>query len=302
MAHADWHPVSRKHVCPICGKGDNCSVTADGRMAYCGRIESGSLKQNAGGQFLHRLADDNPYRGHEHPSHRPSNPPPRKSDPKPKRSVDWGALMRFVTDRSDISERRNELAKQLGVSMTSIERIGVGWSDKQNAWMIPERDSSAKIIGISRRYRDGRKRQFPGSSRGLTFAFDWLHDPGPVFPVEGASDVAAMLSRGLCAVGRPSNVGGIELLIDLLRMIDPERRVVVLGENDQRPHDTLKRAVRERHPPNCPSCSICWPGHFGAFSTARKLCEALSRPIDVAFPPTEFKDVRNMLLKLEGVS
>src|SRR5262245_53494927 len=60
-----WSRVSRQHPCPICGKPDNCEVSADGRVVWCGRIPEGSLRQNAGGQFLHRLNDTDQYKGQD---------------------------------------------------------------------------------------------------------------------------------------------------------------------------------------------------------------------------------------------
>ena len=295
-----WRRVSRNERCPVCDGPDNCCVSVDGSAVWCGRIQSGSVRQNAGGQFLHRLVDNR---------HWPADAPPVQRNPtwpastgRPSIPKDWGEMAKEFAEHPQAVERRQELAERLAVDRSGLDRICAGWSSHYSCWTIPERDSNGNVIGLVRRYRDGRKRQWTGGSRGLTYVDDWQIDPGPVFLVEGASDVAACLSHGLCVVGRPSNVGGVGLLIELLRGLPIERQLIVVGENDYKPHNLLKPSVRERHRPDCPACSSCWPGHFGAFRTARQLSDALQRDIDVMFPPIDRKDVRDMLGNQEGAS
>lgn len=302
MAKDGWKRVTRKEPCPVCEGADNCSVSNDGGVVWCGRVEQGSIRQNAGGQFLHVFSSRNPSEEYEHPSHRRDREWKEKSNPRPQSKTDWAGLMKFATGQADIAEKRDELAQQLGVSREALDRLRIGWSEKNSAWLIPERDAAGNVIGVVRRYRDGKKRQWPGGCRGLTFALDWQSDPGPVFLVEGASDVAALLSVGMCAIGRPSNVGGVSLLTAMLCRLSLERRLVVVGENDRKRHGDLKPSIQSRHSPDCEACSLCWPGHFGAFSTAKQLSEALLRPVDVMFPPHNAKDVRELVRRQEGVS
>ena len=54
--HTDWLRVSRSKPCPICEKPDWCSVSADGAVALCQRVESPKRIGDAG--WLHRLIDD----------------------------------------------------------------------------------------------------------------------------------------------------------------------------------------------------------------------------------------------------
>jgi DNA-binding XRE family transcriptional regulator len=302
MVQKGWHRVSRREPCPVCECVDNCTVSDDGGAVWCGRIQNGSIRQNAGGQFLHILHSTNPPQDYEHPSHRRDRERMQKSDSTPQSKTDWAKLMKFASERPDIAEKRDELAQQLGVRREALDRLEIGWSEQNPAWLIPERDAAGNVIGIVRRYRNGQKRQWPGGRRGLTFALNWQLDSGPVLLVEGASDVAALLSIGMCVIGRPSNSGGVALLIELLCRLPLERRIVVVGENDRKRHEDLKPSVRDRHSPDCEACSLCWPGHFGAFSAARQLSESLLRPVDVAFPPLNAKDVREMVRQTEGVS
>ena len=97
---------------------------------------------------------------------------------------------------------------------------------------------------------------------------------GPILIVEGASDVAACLSVGLCAVGRPSAAGGGKLLIDLLKT-DP-REIVVVGEFDPKSDGT-------------------WPGKLGAERISSQIANDLGRETKMTFPPHKHKDVREWL-------
>lgn len=146
-----------------------------------------------------------------------------------------------------------------------------------NQWTFPERDASGRVKGISTRHRtDGTKRAISGSKRGLTYADDWHDSQGPVYLVEGGSDTAACMTMGLSAMGRPSNLGGVDDLAELLRPHE-DREIVVLGERDFKA-DTNR-----------------WPGRDGAISIAKQLAEQLNRSIGWALPPEGFKDVREYL-------
>jgi hypothetical protein len=86
------------------------------------------------------------------------------------------------------------------------------------------------------------------ASRGLVVPTTLKDLPDPVLLVEGASDVAACLTLGLAAVGRPSNTGGAELVAELL----DGREVLVVGERDQKEDGA-------------------WPGRDGARSVAKQM-------------------------------
>jgi hypothetical protein len=167
------------------------------------------------------------------------------------------------------------LAEQLGVTPGSLEALGVGYDEEERAWTFPERDAGGAVIGLTRRYADGKKLAWPGGHRGLTFAGDWVPPQGPLFLVEGGSCAAALISMGLSAVGRPSNTGGVGHLADLLARESCE--VVVVGEHD-------------RKRPGGP-----WPGRDGAVKTATELAETLGCVVRWALPPDGAKDSREWL-------
>lgn len=303
MAKSDWQQVSRTQRCPICDGADNCSVSSDGGAVWCGRVEQGSQRQNAGGQFLHLLGDGQHRRddrSYEHPSHRRQ----RRTAEKPKARADFEHIARTAFCRADASQRRHELAAALGVTATALEQLRVGpWGLKDGLhWLFPERDASGNIIGLNRRYRNGDKRTWPNSDRGLIYCDNWQAFDGPVYLVEGPSDTAAMLSLGLCVVGRPSNTGGVDHLVQLLTQLPSDRGLIVLGENDRKSHDSLKPNAKARHRVDCEGCSLCWPGLFGAQQTATRLAEELRKPVAIALPPNGSKDVRDMVRRSEGAA
>ncbi len=163
------------------------------------------------------------------------------------------------------------LATQLGVTIASLRWLQVGWSPRDGAWTVPERRPDGWVVGIQLRAPDGSKRMITGSHRGLILPWEWWQYSGRVYLPEGASDVAALLTHGLPAIGRSSANGSITLLAELLRptTLTP----VVLGENDAKPDGR-------------------WPGRDGAERCAHELAAALQRPVEIAFPPPAFKDVR----------
>lgn len=304
MAKENWIRVSRDRRCPVCEGLDNCSVSRDGGAVWCGRIEQGSVRQNAGGQFFHDLGerdvapawprrhDDRPKVSTKWPSGdiKPESKPPTK---------DWGRIAQQASECAGAEAARQELATRLGVDADALRRLGVGWLGVTRGWSFPERDATGKVIGINRRLLDGQKRREAGGQSGLTFdPDDWLEsntDSSLLFLVEGGSDTAALMSHGLSAVGRPSNLAGVELLVGLLKSIPADRIIVVLGENDQKPHGSLSPAKQQGHKPDCVGCFKCWPGWFGATRTAERLTVLLGRSIAWTLPPDGVKDAREWL-------
>jgi len=170
---------------------------------------------------------------------------------------------------------RNSLAK-LGVTVQSLEDLSCGYDEKGKFWAFPELDSKGEIVGINRRYRDGKKRQIKGGRRGIYFNAENLAGPGPIYIVEGASDTAVGLSMGIRIIGRPSNFGGFGEIAQLLKPIiemEKDVRIIVLGENDEKPDGR-------------------WPGREGAIKAAKYLAENLRHPVEWALSPDASKDIR----------
>jgi hypothetical protein len=192
---------------------------------------------------------------------------------KPK---DWPALAAQYEEALTRSSLR-KLARELGVSEDSLTALGAGWREEDEAWTFPERDGDSNIIGILRRFEDGAKQVIRGSKRGLYLPKGWDEHEGVIYLPEGPSDVAALLSMGMRAIGRPCCAGGVDHLVALLADSDADD-ILVVGENDAKDDGT-------------------WPGRDGA----RKLASTLARDLDArvrwTMPPKGCKDVREWLNK-----
>lgn len=188
-------------------------------------------------------------------------------------------------EHPDAQEVRRDVAAQLGVSSRALDAMRVGFGVDGNgaefsSW--PSKDAGGEYIGITRRYFDGSKKTIFRMQSGLFYS----DTPGalsqnPVLIVEGGSDVAAAFTIGLCAIGRPSNTGGASMIRNM-----GFNKMIVLGENDEQPE---KRGKFQWCPIDCPGCSHCFPGLFGAKLTAEQLgCKYI-------MPPNGCKDLRDVL-------
>lgn len=279
-----WIRVSRLERCPVCGKPDWCQRTADGTAVHCMRVESAKPANGPMGGWIHRLGDPMPCVTEQ----------PKRTKP----SIDWGLLAQSMFETG--AEERYYLSKSLGLKEAALVelQVGRGWDDYRgvsySSW--PERDAKGKVVGIVRRYRDGSKKTMRHSSHGLYYAAKWWERPGPVYLVEGGSCCAAALSFGGCVVGRPSNLGGVDLLKALLVDGPRGRQIFVVGERDEkldRKGGVTTCAV------DCSGCAWCHPGLFGARHTAHKLSVALRRKVYWSMP-NGFKDCRDWYVHQDG--
>jgi len=271
----EWIRVRHGAPCPICEADSWCTVSADGKVAHCMRGESAKAVKSGG--WIHDVGGANVVALVE-----------RNKAPETRPYIRWDAEARRMYECERASRTRAELAQQLGVSVESLELLGVGWgADFKEFASFPMRGIRGRYVGIVRRYQDGAKKTMKWSRCGLFHAENYLDFGGPVLIPEGASDVAALMSMGLCAVGRPSNVGGVLNLVALLTNV--KRKLIVLAENDAKPE---KRGKREWCPANCVGCGHCFAGLFGAIQTASELGRAFQKRVEFRFPPDGAKDVR----------
>jgi hypothetical protein len=252
--------VTRADRCPVCGKPDWCAVARDGNAALCQRVESPRRVGDAG--WLHRLRED-------------SWQPPRRlvrsqrlATPEAA-GVDLSRLAasyRAAVDDDDL----HRFAASLGLSASSLSRLGVGWSAEHRAWSFPMRDPVGHVLGIRLRRPDGFKYAVAGGKDGLFLpAAAEGGSPGPLLVCEGPTDTAALLHMGFAsAVGRPACTGGVKLLAELVRVRRPPG-VVVVSDADA-------------------------PGRFGAANLASVLV-AYAPWVRVVEPPAGAKDARAWL-------
>lgn len=193
--------------------------------------------------------------------------------------IDWE--VRTVDFCSHLTpDLRRELAEILELPEDCLESLRVGHNGADHhgpCWTFPEVDNTGIAVGITRRYRRGEKKTEQGGSRGLFVPHGWNQRDGPIFCPEGPTCTLALTAMSLAAVGRPSNMAGVEYLAELFRDLPPDRTIVVMGEWDANEKGT-------------------WPGRDGAVKVACELAQRIGRRIIWALPPKGSKDVRAWVL------
>ncbi len=275
---SEWIRVTRSHPCPICEGTTWCTVSGDGAVVHCMRAQSDKSLESGG--WIHKVGGAKVIdfiRAEKKCEQRPL--------------IRWSEEAHRMYTASKASSTRVALARELGVTVESLELLNVGWgADRDEFASFPMRDMRQRICGIVRRYSDGAKKTMKWSRNGLFHAEKYLDFGGPILVAEGGSDVAALLSMGLCGVGRPSNTGGVPALISLLTRPEAQKRTVwILAERDEKPD---RRGKRDWCPASCTGCGLCFPGLHGAKEVAAQLTKALEKNVRYRFPPDEAKDVR----------
>lgn len=277
MTESTWIRVSRADPCPICKRPDYCTRTTDGSAVKCMRVESEKLASGNFGGWIHQMG-----------SPLPPHPPPKAVEKKP----DWTHECRQMYEHEKAHEKRCIVAEQLRVSVESLDalKVGIGWDawDGREFSSWPSRDNGGRCIGYVRRYADGTKRTNQGGSTGVFYVPTWYTHSGPVFVVEGGSDVAACESYNLNAIGRASNVYGGQWIKKMIRQCCPEKLVIVIGERDEQPS---RRGMVSSCTVNCRGCAYCWPGWFGM----KKVADELGGRARGVLVPPGVKDMRELL-------
>jgi len=272
--------VTRGRPCPLCEGIDGCSMGDDG-LILCRRREG----EQAGFVCLGKAKGDpqwTMYRREGDPLLNGAGTGRRSRATLPNGKqippVDWRAKAEGFAHNLT-PDRANELAEALGLPVAVLSELPLlgfcanGPFNGAPCWTFPEVDGAGNITGLTCRHRDGSKKAWPGGHRGLTVPARWHERTGPIPLPEGASDVLTLTALNLPAVGRPSNMGGVELLAELLRDVPAERSIIVLGEFD-------------------PKADGSWPGRDGAVKTAGELAAKLGRVVSWAMPPSGAKDSR----------
>ena len=259
MIDQPFHRVSKRRPCPVCEKPDWCLYAGDETdpsTVICARVESEKRCGEAG--WLHRLRDDDDEWRFRR----------RSVTTKPKaamgqRQTDVAKLadVMAVTTPLELLER---LADSLGLTVGSLRRLRVGWSTRYRAWCFPMHDAAGQVTGIRLRYPDGRKLSVRGGRESLFVPAD-LKPAGRLFIAEGPTDTAALTDMGFPAVGRPSCMGGVKHVVELVERLNVNE-VVIVADDDA-------------------------PGQRGANSLASVL-RVYVPMVKVVSPPAGNKDVR----------
>lgn len=248
---SDWKRVSRNRRCVFCLKPDWCCYIGPDEapeLVLCMRSESDWPSKNGG--WIHDLRKGNTQR--------------RKSRPLTlkRRHIDFSEMLsKFRVEQELI----DELASQLGVSSTSLCRLGVGWSPTRQAWTFPMKNGIGEVVGIRLRQLNGKKKSMTGSREGV-FIPDGLDASKQFMVAEGPTDAAALMDLGFSAIGRPSCSGGTAHVCRLIRNHSCHR-VVIAADPDK-------------------------PGQLGAENLAKMILPFV-KSLCVITPPPGFKDFRD---------
>ncbi|MHB1035092.1 MAG: hypothetical protein ACYC0Y_10630 [Pirellulales bacterium] len=215
----------------ICGKPGWCLFTGpedSPTAAICQRIESDRRAGEAG--YLHRLRDSGDWRTRLFSR-------TLKAAPKPE-SVDLdlvvlAALGQLGLEEGDGPGRVTRLADDLGLSVATLRRLGIGWHLSRRCWMFPMKSTCGTVLGIRTRYPNGGKSSITGGHEGLFLPIDLPNDLAGqrLLIAEGPTDTAALLDLGFLAIGRPSCEGGVRHIVDLVLVLKPAE-VVIVADGD----------------------------------------------------------------------
>ncbi len=254
------------------------SIDAEGRVKFnclsgCGKEE---IRAHFGEPWSELGPDTNAPRLHD-PNAEPANDklPPEYWEAK---CAEWAAS--FATD----TRARAVLADRLDVPesvFACLPLMGSHGDDPRGpCWTFPEVNAHGRVTGVSLRFKNGEKPSMARTRRALTIPLGWESLPGPLYIVEGASDVLAMMAARIAAVGRFNVDGGVHDLSEYINLHVPvERQIVWMIENDK---EKVRKASRE---------------------AASKLAANINRPMFSVSPPAGSKDARTWITGLirEGV-
>lgn len=285
-----WVRVSRENRCPVCDRDTWCTVAVDESngavsMIKCCRKKSDRALVGKDGVVSWIHAD----------VMLASEVADRIKSEKKRQVAKLGtdALRQIAEDAAKriTKESLADLSRRLCVASSALRAVGVGLANfpktESECWTFPSRDAFGNVTGIVCRFANGVKRSWPGGSNsGIFVTPNWWRCAGPVFCVEGPTDVAALVSVSRCAIGRCNNTGGADAVKRAVARRCPDKTVVVIGESDWR------SVVDPMHDENCECCNQCYPGLFGARHVSKQIPGSL-----LAMPLADCKDVRDMLKK-----
>lgn len=287
-----WKRVSKAMPCPICAKPDGCTAATDGSAVVCLRVQEGAAKRRDGtvieaknglGWLHHlgepRVAGNGRYVQRKTKEEKKLTP----SELKP-------MLKGFSDDLTD--DLLAKASETLGLSSRSLRAFGIGWSPLHASYTFPMFDGRKRPIGIRLRDGDGKKKSLFGSRNGIFMPDSYdasmiadgidVSDSKPLLLLipEGPTDAAAAHQIGFRAIGRPSNMGGQDQILELLGSSDKQDVVIVAD------HDPVKR-LKDGTP--------FVPGWEGALHLAQTILPACGT-LKIMRPPGDLKDLRAWII------
>ncbi len=251
----NWIRVTHKTRCPVCQKPDWCRIGEI--FVHCMRVQSNNPSKCEIGGWLHPIGAE-------------AKALPRKPE-QPRPTIDADKLMRGWwnhTTRAMVAA----LAGSLGVSEDALVALKCAYAPDYQAWAFPMRDGSGSVCGIRLRWDNGQKKAVTGSREGIFLS--QLPTQSEAWLPEGPTDMAALMTLGKYAIGRPTCMGGVAHLAATCARMNI-RRAVIVSDNDE-----------DKERPNGDKWN---PGLDGA----KRLAEEIGIPCCLVILPT--KDSRDFL-------
>ena len=220
----EWVRVSKSRPCHICKKHDWCTRAADESVNCCMRMPSSIVLGNGG--YLHA--------GTSVGGGLVVKPQQQR------RTINPSAIMnrwkQFTTDAQVA-----EYANQLGVTPASLERLGcVRANQHRRAYGFPMVNATGDVVGIRLRHDNDSKSTVKSSRSGL-FVPTGIGKQDALMICEGPTDTAAVLSLGFDAIGRPSCLGHVSMIRQLLLKFNPAPDIVICADRDGAGLDGARR-------------------------------------------------------------
>ena len=273
----NWHNVSKNEPCPVCRHDSWCTVSDDGGMCVCRRVESDRPAKSGIG-WIHSLREKSSVGSPVSwlvRSKRTTNTPTNQQTSNQQPATYFAAL-----PRGDIQVRLcRYLMRELSIPCDMLAAMDVRWDATAKAAAFPMRDAEGRVTGIRyRQLKTAKKWALKGSKDGLFYIPGLIPISEEIVVCEGPTDMLAAASVGLNAVGRSACLTGAALLRDFIRN-HHVRRVTIVADDD---------------PPKPRPGGGTWrPGVDGA----RKLAADLGVAARIVLPFPGFKDVREWYAK-----
>lgn len=152
--------------------------------------------------------------------------------------IDWKQLNWEYQTRTFISGKYHELEKQWNVHC--LFKYGIGYDDESHTF--PMRREDGAIIGILRRFPDGRKICIGGSQLGLFMPNKPITQ---VVVVEGISDAAVATECGFWGIGLPSAAFGEKIVKKFLTLQKHYGIIRIVPDRDEAGEKSKEKLLKE---------------------------------------------------------